>query len=65
MALTSKLSAEERRTLKLREGIERALTLASEEERATLLRLQGILMLWPALAEQTVEGVLGSGIVQA
>jgi uncharacterized membrane protein YqiK len=63
--LTSQLSPDERRTLTLRDGIERALAQASEADRVTLLKLQGMLALWPTLAEQTVESVLGSGIVPA
>jgi hypothetical protein len=31
----------------------------------TLLKLEGMLALWPALAQQTVESVLGSGIASA
>jgi hypothetical protein len=62
--LTGLLGAEERRALTLRDGIERAIGLASDDQRAALLRLQGMIALAPALADQTVELVLGSAIVQ-
>jgi|HigsolmetaAR202D_1030399.scaffolds.fasta_scaffold13528_1 uncharacterized membrane protein YqiK len=60
LALTTHLSEEERSTLSLRDGIARTLEVANEDERATLLQLQGILLLWPTLAEQPVAQVLSS-----
>jgi hypothetical protein len=56
--LTAYLSPEERRQLSLRDGIERALAMADEEQRAALLRLQGMLALLPALGDLTVENAL-------
>jgi hypothetical protein len=52
------LPAAERSTQTLRAAIEQTLALANEQERATLFKIQGLLALLPAMAEQTVEQVL-------
>ncbi|NJM06989.1 hypothetical protein HC891_13640 [Candidatus Gracilibacteria bacterium] len=57
--LRSQLNAEQRRTLSLRAGIAEALERADASERAVLHQVQGMLALVPALAEQTVESVIG------
>jgi hypothetical protein len=52
--LARHLSAEERETMTLSTGITQALNLADPAEQATLLKIQGLLTLLPALGEQTV-----------
>lgn len=58
--LTAYLSVEDLGQLSVREGIERALMQATDEQRATLLRLQGMLALMPAMADQKIASVIGS-----
>ncbi len=48
----------ERSTQTVRAALEQALTLANEQERVTLFKLQGLLTLLPFMADQTVEQVL-------
>ncbi len=56
--LNSYLSAEERQSMTLNSGIERAMSQANPSEQATLLRLQGVLTLLPAIGSQTVDTAL-------
>lgn len=56
--LTSHLSAEQRKTLTLGAAIEQTLTVATADERAALLKAQGLLALLPFVAEQSVDQVL-------
>ncbi|MCG8353085.1 MAG: hypothetical protein MI924_35415 [Chloroflexales bacterium] len=53
------LSAEERETLTLNTAIEQALKLADPAEQTTLLKLQGLLTLMPALGEQALTDFIG------
>ena len=57
--LKDHLSPAERQRLTVREGIAQALTVANTEQRATLLRAEGMLTLVPAVAGQTVALVIG------
>jgi hypothetical protein len=57
--LKAHLSPAERQRLSVREGIAQALTVADAEQRATLLRAEGMLALVPAVAGQSVALVIG------
>lgn len=57
--LKAHLSPAERQRLTVREGIAQALTVANAEQRATLLRAEGMLTLVPAVAGQSVALVIG------
>jgi uncharacterized membrane protein YqiK len=61
--LSAHLSADELASLPLSEALEQALSKADAQEQPVLLRLQGVLMLWPMLDKVTVEQVLQSGLV--
>jgi uncharacterized membrane protein YqiK len=56
--LKAHLSPEELGTLSVGQAIERGLALVPAEQRATLLKLQGMLALLPAVAEQKVAAVI-------
>jgi hypothetical protein len=45
--------------LTLREGLAQAQTTANEDERAILLRAEGMLALVPGMAGQTVAQIIG------
>ena len=53
--LTSLLNADERKQLSVRKAVEQVVNIVDEDQRAVLLRLQGLLSLVPAIAEQTVD----------
>jgi hypothetical protein len=58
--LASLLSAQERKKLTLRAGIEHALTLADAEQQAILQKIRDLLAYAPDIANQTVESLLRS-----
>jgi uncharacterized membrane protein YqiK len=57
--LKTHLTPAERLKFSVREGLAKAMVQANDEERAVLLRAEGMLALVPGMAEQTVAGVIG------
>jgi hypothetical protein len=56
--LRALLTADERKALTVHASLEQALTRANDPQRATLLKLLGLVALMPAIAEQSAASVI-------